>query len=796
MNEPIVPDLKTFVRDFVPTKLPMNWHHELFYDILENRVIMKEDGKIYFNTFHDKNNKPVSIEAKWKIPDKINQNILMLAPRFHAKSQCFTINYPLWEIYRNHDVRIMIVSANEEIALSFNRAIMNNLENNHKLIDTYGYLVPQFQDKKKWGEKAIIVSRDTMEKDPTVVAVGVGGKLISRRADIIIIDDLIDLESARTKSARNKIREWFENVLIPILEDTGRLIIAGTSWYRGDIYDLLWQESDFDIRMKLKAFMYHEKYERKDHRAIRYLPYSLLEYPKALKAQDVFSEEIVKNYELYQNLKGGVLWQDKWSFEKLMKKKRKANMSMASFSRQYLNEPMSEEDQVFKDNFIKRSLELGNNKSLQPTWDNSNPITTTGYGHMIIAAGLDLAISKKANADNSAIAVWGLTEKRERVPLWLDYGKWSPDEIKAKVIEVFHNFNPVKIRVENVAYQDMMAQELALDVPVEGFHTTSGKKFNEETGLAHIAMLMEQDKLLLPSSQKNKDYYNKVKQLISEMSEYTYDQHAGDLLMASWFAVDVLRDFDKKLKDNRGYFSTNALVEQMKNVKAAHRVVILGYRPPVFKLAFNSLMYVFRAVEYNTPFTDANEPFLIFATRYDRSIAYIFNKQTNEMVAKIEGDLSAIMFASLLEKAGHFFNDAQIVVDKNGEGQAILLQLEQQDYRNLLVYQPGDDNQPIMEEGYQITAKNLPLAVDYFKMMVDGMHITIPDEQLVKEMGELIAVEGNELTMSFGKGQRIKTVASALWLLDKYENMEKEQLHAKKVKRKNTFKPRYRVFRH
>lgn len=784
-----VPGLQEFVQKYNPGKLPINWHHKLFYDILENKVVMK-NNKLTMNEF-TLDGKVVKPETKKAVPTRINKNIITLAPRFHAKSQCFTINYPLWEIYRNPNIRIMIVSANEEIALSFNRAIMNHLENNQKLIEDFEYLVPQFQDKKKWGEKAIIVKRETMEKDPTVVAVGVGGKIISRRADIIIIDDLIDMDSARTKSSRNKTREWFENVLIPILEDDGRLIIAGTAWYRGDIYDTLWQESEFDIRMKLKGLIYDARYER--DKQVRYIPYNILEWPYAQKAQDIFADDLLNRYQLYTALKKGTLWPDKWDFPKLMAKKRGGNMSMSSFLRQYLNEPTSEEEKVFKDTYLKKALDRGSQKSLLTNYDNMKPDFKNGFGHLIIAIGLDLAISKKSTADESAIAVWGLTEKRDRVLLWLDHGRWSPDETKQRVLDAYYNFKPVKVRVESVAFQDMMRQELGLDIPVEGFHTTSTKKFNEETGLAHISMLLEQERVVIPGSRGNKDYYNKVKQLLNDMGTYSYDQHAGDMLMASWFALDVLKDFDKKLRDNRGFFATPSLVEQMKHVRAAHRVVLLGYQPPVFKLAYNSLLYIFREVRLKQPFIEGNEPFMIMATRYDRSVAYIFQKETNQIVGKIEGDISSILFATLLEKAGRFFNNAQIVVDKFREGSAILLELSNRNYPNLLTMQPGDDNLPTYEEGFEINEKTLPLAIDYFRNMVDGLHIEIPDEQLVKEMGELISVEGSTLTMSFGEGQRIKTVATALWLLDNYENMEKQPEPSKRKKR--IMQPRYRVFR-
>lgn len=752
-----MPPLKEFVDSYLSMKLKMNWHHRFFYDILSNDVIQQEDHKIYIN--EDK---------------KVNKNILMLAPRFHAKSQCFTINYPIWEIYKNPNVRIIIVSANEDIAVSFNRAIMNQLENNQQLIDDFGYIVPTFI--KKWSERAMIVKRNSSEKDPTVAAIGVGGKLISRRADIIIADDIIDIDTARTKAMRNKTREWFENVLLPILEDDGRLIVAGTAWYKDDIYDTLYSSSDFDIRVRLKALIWNEKFqrERKGHPETRYLPYKISDFPQALRAQELFSDKAMQRYKLYDNLRGGVLWWEKWSFDKLMSKKK--NMSNSSFMRQYLNEPSTEEEKLFKKRYIDLAKNRGSHKTLLPSWDNLER-HEYGYGQLVVAIGLDLAISQKKDSDDTAVSVWGLAENRDRILLYLERGKWTPDETKQRILDLYYAFKPIKIVVENVAFQDMMRQALAAeDIPVEGFHTTQAKKYSEETGIANIALLLEQEKVLIPSGQNNQEYSRRVNELLAEMSVYSYDQHAGDYLASTWFAFHALNDFDKKMKENRGFFATNALVEQIRQMKAAHRVVILGYNPPFYKRSFTSLLYVFRELpERNQgPFIEPGEKFFIFATREQRSIAYIIEKRTSEIVAKLDGDISAIMWTTLLEKAAFFFNNAQIIIDRNGEGDAIYTELIKRNYPKLLCMQPDKDGHPTMGDGFVISPSNLPLAIDHLRQIVDGIHIRIPDEMVVKEMSELISSEGDKLTMSFGTGQRIKTLAVALWLLDEYENYDKK----------------------
>lgn len=784
-------DLKEFVKNAFGgyNKLPENWHHEVFYDILQDVLVQGKDGKLY-------------LQDKSKVK-KRNKLIIMEAPRFHAKSQSITVQYPISELYRDNTKRIMIVSANQEIAASFVRQIMNNLENNQDLIDNYGSLQPAPGDEQKWGEKAFIIERDSMDKDPSVAGIGIGGKIISKRADIIILDDIIDMDSARTPSMRKKTLEWFENVLLPVLEDDGKIIVVGTAWYKDDLYDYLMNHPAFDIQIKLKALVYHPKYIRTDGKGVRYLPYRLHDFPQALDAGTLFSDEVMKKYKLYERLKGGVLWESKWDFKKLMA--RKETMSSGAFMRQYLNEPTSEEERVFSDKTIKEITDGGSQKNLLKSWDNSVDAQSNkyGYGNLVIAVGVDLAISKKSSADNSAIAVWGLDDRRRRILLWLEYGKWSPDEIKQRVLEVNENFKPVKIVVENVAYQDMLRQDLANDdLPVEGFRTTGSKKFNEESGIAQIAMLMEQKKVVIPTGVKNSKGYEKVKQLVYEMATYSYDQHAGDVLMASWFAFTALSDFDKRMKDNRGFFSTPALVEHIKSRRAPNKILLLGTNPPVYRYARTSLVSIFREVQdqnseyYKNMFFEPDEQFMIFVTRSERSVAYIIQKATSEIVGKIEGNsISTLMLVTLLEKAGQFFNNAQIVVDKNDGGDAILLELQKRQYDGLMVFQPDKDGGLDYSEGFKISSRTLPLALDHFKYLVDSVHIAIPDEKLLKEMSDLIGIDGDKLVMGYGEGQRIKTVATALWLLDYYENDAKSVYNgSKKKKVKKTLKVPYRVF--
>lgn len=803
-------DLSLFTKHYMKSKEPNNWHHELFYGILDNTLIQdNKTGLIMPNPGVTLTNPikkdPVTGWDPTKHADKAekkNNSILMFAPRGHAKSTCVTQNYPVWELYRNPNLRILIVSANQEIATGFVRAIMWQLENNNDLKDTFGDLVPM--SKRKWGERAFIVERDTKEKDPSVVGIGVGGKLISRRADIIIVDDLLDIETARTPAQRKKTKEWFENVLLPILEEGGRLVIVGTAWYKNDLLDELYKEGNFDVKLKLKALVYNSVsiLKGKAGTSIRdhtwKLPYDLNQYPKALDISTILSPHLISSWGLTTYTENGVLWYPKWSYDKLINKKESQNMSDAAFSRQYLNEPMSEQDKLFKERYLQEALARGNNKRMFTRYDNLNLVGMAHWGTVLAAVGLDLAISKKRTSDDTALAVWGLTENKTYVLLHADVGKWGPEETKQKVMEAQDNFNPIKIKVENVAFQDMMRQQLQDDdIPVEGFMTSSSKKFNEETGIARLANLFEQGRVGIPASKADGASYKVVQRLLGEMLDYTFDGHMGDLLAASWFAIDALMEFDKKMLNNRGFFSNNALLEQTRNVAAPHKIFIMNTKPRLFRFAFNSFLHIYHPVKEGEDFIGDDERFYIFATKEEKGIAYLWNMETKELMAKVEGNTSALMFASLLEKLGQFFNNAQVVVDQNGEGGAVLMDLATRNYPKLFAMQPDANGMLVMKDGFKIDERTLPIALDRFRLKINEGSLLVKDNKLTTEMSEIIEVQGNKITTAHSDAQRVKTFAVGYWLMDNYEKVpEKLYNRSKALKKSKSLNVPYKVFKY
>ncbi len=440
-----------------------NWHHNEWAEILQNRAYQYNDT-IYFDPDGE-----YVIDNKW---------IMLMAPRSHAKP----------------NVRIVIVSASMSISTSFVREITQELELNDKFKAVFGNLVP---DKPiRWTNSEILVERTkTKLKDPTVSATSIGGTVLSKRADIIICDDILNDQNTRTAEQRAKVRQWFFEVLLPVLEPDGQLIVVGTAWNSEDLYHQLMGDDSFQIRKRYDAIVDEEK-------------------------------KIT-------------LWESRWSWDQLMKLKR--SMGTPAFFKSYRNIVLSAEDAKFKVDWINRAKFRGRNRRLMRTLD----YASWDLGQLVMANGIDLAISEKSTGDFTAMMVLGRTRDGMKIPIWAIREKLSPAQTRAKIIEIHKTFAPVGLQIHKVetnGYQESIRRDVAdeTELPISG-HNTGSEKFDETVGINSMAIEFENDKWIIP--------YDKEDTYTRELMDYFCNGllsfpsgHTEDLVMAGWFANTGLRD--------------------------------------------------------------------------------------------------------------------------------------------------------------------------------------------------------------------------------------------------------------
>jgi phage terminase large subunit-like protein len=748
-----------------------NWHHELFYLILENKVIQK-DGRFYPN----------------KKKKKKNKNILVVVPRFHAKSTVFSFIYPLYEITRNPNIRILVVSANEDIASSFVRQTMTALQNNEKLIEDFGYLQPKI-NKTKWGERAFIVKRKTIEKDPTMSAAGLNGRIVSKRADIIIVDDLIDLERARTEKQRKKTLEWFDNVLYPILAPEGRLIVVGTRWHKEDFYHSIMETKHFDINLTLKALIYSSAHLKRGDTVLFRGNFPYNPYKEERLAQDIrglFTRELVYHLGLREKLKHGVLWYPEWSYEKLLEKRKV--MGEASFSCQYLNEPISEEDAFFNKKWIDEAYDKGKTIHIPQSWDNMN----FGYfphKQMLVVMGVDLAISVKKQSDFNAIAVWGLDSDGIRWLLHIDKFKAPPQETKQRIIDKYRTFNPIVCVVETNAFQDLIRQELAEDINVIGEKTTSLNKMDEVVGLAHISTLFENGKIIIPNAGKNNF---QVMSFYQDLVSFIRSDHTPDTVMASWLALKKIKEYAESVKGQGGYLSQFAIETQVSNLTAPHKIQLSYSGEPFF--ATTSVVSVFipkSAMFLRNPsqimdYVKSRKMYGI-ATQKGGFLAYFFDIETKELLVKIDGNISLSFFIDLLYLWLTNLGNPRLTIY---EAEPLLYGLIKKNYQNIFTSFSDREGKYTLKKS--ITHKDIVLSahIDRARYLIEKGVVLVKDANTFREFNRITDVNGDDvITIDGVYPARAVTFSLGISLLD---NIREE--NPKKKKKRKLILPPYKIF--
>lgn len=418
---------------------------------------------------------------------KINRKIVIQAPREHAKSTQFTVDYVIWELYKNPDLRIAIVSSVKSVASSFLREIQSQLESNELLKSDLGSLVPKRPDK--WSESEIIVKRKALYKDPSIAAIGANGAILSKRCDLLILDDILNPDNVKTEDQRQKTKDWFGKVLYPILVPDGKLIVIGTIFHEDDFLVNCMNDETFSIRLRYKAILDEETQE--------------------------------------------VLWPERHSFESLEEKRK--SIGGIAFKMAYQNEVFDSETAVIKRIWVNRAVEKGKLFTLEDNWHyNTNP-----FGRLLITAGVDLQSSTSSKADNFAIVVLGINiETKIRIPLWVVRKKGlSMSQQEEEIKKVARMFNPDSIFVESNGYQQMLIRDMneETDLPIKSFNTTSEKN-DPVMGVNSIGVLLENEKFILVTKSDNIEVAEAMRYLIDGMVLYNPNKHVEDTLMALWFA--------------------------------------------------------------------------------------------------------------------------------------------------------------------------------------------------------------------------------------------------------------------
>ena len=363
-------------------------------------------------------------EKLQNVADGKSTRLIVNMPPRHTKSEFASYLFPSWLMGRKPTSKIIQATHTSELAVGFGRKVKN-------LIDS-----PEFSDifpGVSLATDAKASGRWSTNKGGEYYAVGVGGALAGRGADLLIIDDPVSEQDALSPSALDYIYEWYTSGPRQRLQPGGSIIIVMTRWSVRDLTAKV---------LKKQAEGGADQWE-------------VVEFPAIFPETD------------------NVLWPEYWKKEEL--EAVRSSIPIGKWNAQYLQNPTAEEGAIIK-------------REWWNIWENNDPPHVS-----YIIQSYDTAYSKSERADFSAITTWGIFSPEESdteaiILLDAQRGRWDFPELKEVAQKLYREYDPDMVLIEQKATGTPLTHELRrMGIPVTPFTPSRGAdKFTRMNSCAPV----------------------------------------------------------------------------------------------------------------------------------------------------------------------------------------------------------------------------------------------------------------------------------------------------------------------
>jgi len=335
-------------------------------------------------------------------------------PPRHTKSEFASYLLPSWFLGKYPQKKIIQTAHTAELAVGFGRKVRN-------LVQSEAY-AKVFETKLSSDSKA--AGRWNTDKGGDYFAIGVGGAVTGKGADILIIDDPHSEQEARQNNPAvfDGVYEWYTSGPRQRLQPGGAIIIVMTRWSKRDLTGQIIKNS--------------EKGGVDD--------WEVIEFPAILPS-------------------GTPLWPGFWS--KVELEALKAELPAAKWEAQYQQNPTGNESAIIK-------------RDMWRIWESEIPPPCE-----FIIQSWDTAFEKNNRADFSACTTWGVFQHPDQQGnmksniIVLDSFKQRMEfpELKQKAMEMWKDWNPDTLIVEKKAAGAPLIYELrAMGIPLQEYTPSKG----------------------------------------------------------------------------------------------------------------------------------------------------------------------------------------------------------------------------------------------------------------------------------------------------------------------------------
>jgi len=396
----------------------------------------------------------------------VKRLIINMPPR-HTKSEFASFLLPAWFLGKFPHKKVIQTSHTAELATGFGRKVRNLVDS-----EAYKRIFPTIElqtDSKAAGRWNTNFGGDYF-------AIGVGGAVTGKGADVLIIDDPHSEQEAAMASSNpevyDKVYEWYTSGPRQRLQPGGAIVIVMTRWAQRDLTGQV---------IKAAAARGGEEWE-------------VIEFPAILPS-------------------GNPLWPEFWSLDELSALREE--LPNSKWQAQYQQNPVGNESAIVKRDWWK-------------WWEEERPPQCE-----YILQTWDTAFEKNQRADFSAGTTWGIftdeTDMSKNIILLNTYKKrveWV--ELKRDVLEEYREYEPDGLLIEKKATGAPLIYELrAMGIPVQEYTPSKGQ--DKIARLNSVSDIIASGKVWVPRTRW-------AEELVDEIAAFPSGEH-DDLVDATTLAL-------------------------------------------------------------------------------------------------------------------------------------------------------------------------------------------------------------------------------------------------------------------
>jgi predicted phage terminase large subunit-like protein len=398
---------------------------------------------------------------------ELKRLIINMPPR-HTKSEFASYLLPSWFLGKFPGKKVIQTSHTAELAVGFGRKVRNLVDS-----EVYNSIFPDLSlqaDSKAAG-------RWNTSKGGDYFAIGVGGAVTGKGADLLIIDDPHSEQEAALAAVNpdiyDKVYEWYTSGPRQRLQPGGAIVVVMTRWAQRDLTGQV---------LKSAALRGETDWE-------------VIEFPAIMPS-------------------GKPLWPEFWSLEEL--EALHEELPNAKWQAQYQQNPVGNESAIVKRDWWK-------------IWESERPPKCE-----YILQTWDTAFEKHQRADFSAGTTWGVFYNEEdnnmpNIVLLNTYKKRVefPD-LKRDVLAEYKEWEPDGLLIEKKASGAPLIYDLrAMGIPVQEYTPSKGQ--DKIARLNSVSDIIASGKVWVPQTRW-------AEELMDEVAAFPSGEH-DDLVDATTLAL-------------------------------------------------------------------------------------------------------------------------------------------------------------------------------------------------------------------------------------------------------------------